>query len=105
MPFNSGGYGGFGNHMPHHASFQSGPVIVNCSELRDRHVGAFVQISGRLSSIRAGRFAELRDMHGVTQLIATDDVGESLEFVKFLKLTPIIAFRNNLCCKNCNNYL
>lgn len=51
-----------------------GPIIVNCGELRDRHHGCLVEIYGRVSKQRMGRFIELKDQNGVTQLVAPDSV-------------------------------
>lgn len=51
----------------------SGPMIVNCGELRERHRGAYIEIHGKVNKVRMGRFMELKDSNGVTQLIAPDD--------------------------------
>lgn len=50
------------------------PAIVNCGELRGYHRGAHVEIQGRVSKVRMGRFVELRDAHGATQLVAPESV-------------------------------
>lgn len=51
----------------------SGPMIVNCGELRERHRGAYIEIYGRVNKVRMGRFVELKDTNGVTQLIVPED--------------------------------
>lgn len=50
------------------------PRITNCGELRDHHHGAVVEMDGKVNRSRLGRFIELKDQYGVTQLVAPIDV-------------------------------
>jgi hypothetical protein len=55
---------------------------VNCGELRAKDEGVRIKIAGKvIKRPRAGRFLEIKDMRGCTQLVATDDKPEIL--VKF----------------------
>lgn len=71
---NDSGYGNNSNIFPIMTPPPppSGPMIVNCGELWERHQGAFIEIRGRVNKVRNGRFIELKDSNGVTQLIAPD---------------------------------
>ncbi|CRL01516.1 CLUMA_CG014188, isoform A [Clunio marinus] len=55
---------------------------INCGEVRPKDEGARVKISGKVvKRPRTGRFLEIRDCKGSTQLVATDDKPEiSLKF-------------------------
>lgn len=72
---NDSGYGNNSNIFPILAPPPppSGPMIVNCGELRERHRGAYIEIYGRVNKVRMGRFVELKDSNGVTQLIVPED--------------------------------
>lgn len=48
---------------------------IHCGEIRPRNDGDRVKISGKVAKRqRSGRFLEIKDMKGCTQLVATDDV-------------------------------
>lgn len=50
---------------------------VNCGEVRPKDEGSRVKISGKVvKRPRSGRFLELKDMRGCTQLVASDDKPE-----------------------------
>lgn len=50
---------------------------VNCGEVRPKDEGTRVRISGKvIKRPRSGRFLEVRDMRGSTQLVACDDKPE-----------------------------
>lgn len=49
------------------------PLIVASGELRAAHCGKFVEITGQYVKKRIGRFAELRDRYGATQLVISED--------------------------------
>ena len=49
------------------------PLVVNCGELRPVHEGKYVEMTGKFIKKRIGRFAELRDRNGATQLVISDD--------------------------------
>lgn len=51
-----------------------GPVRMTCGELRERHVGRSVELVGRVQQHRQGRFVQLRDGHGSTQLVVPEHV-------------------------------
>lgn len=72
---NDSGYGNNSNIFPILAPPPppSGPMIVNCGELRERHRGAYIEIYGRVNKVRMGKFVELKDTNGVTQLIVPED--------------------------------
>lgn len=46
----------------------------NCGELRDHHNGMIVEMDGKVIRTRLGRFIELKDQFGVTQLVAPVEV-------------------------------
>lgn len=46
---------------------------INCGEARPRDEGTRVKISGKVTKRRAGRFLDIKDVKGCTQLVATDD--------------------------------
>ncbi|XP_037926871.1 aspartate--tRNA ligase, mitochondrial isoform X1 [Hermetia illucens] len=50
------------------------PVMVNCGELRAEHQGQYVEMTGRLGKKRISRFAEIRDRHGITQLLINEEM-------------------------------
>lgn len=52
--------------------------IMNCGELREHHHGAFVEMDGKVNRTRMGRFIELKDQYGVTQLVAPIDVSSTI---------------------------
>jgi hypothetical protein len=55
---------------------------VNCGELRAKDDGVRIKISGKVvRRPRSGRFLEIKDLKGCTQLVATDDKPEM--FVRF----------------------
>ncbi|XP_055859210.1 aspartate--tRNA ligase, mitochondrial isoform X2 [Episyrphus balteatus] len=49
------------------------PLVVNCGELRPVHEGKYVEMTGKFIKKRIGRFGELRDRNGATQLVISDD--------------------------------
>lgn len=50
---------------------------VNCGEIRDKDDGIRVKISGKVvKRPRSGRFLEVKDFSGCTQLVAMDDKPE-----------------------------
>lgn len=50
---------------------------VNCGEIRPKDEGVRVKISGKVvKRPRTGRFLEIKDVKGCTQLVATDDKPE-----------------------------
>lgn len=50
------------------------PRRMNCGELRDHHDGTFVEMHGKVNRSRLGRFIELKDQYGITQLVAPMEV-------------------------------
>lgn len=46
----------------------------NCGELRDHHNGMIVEMDGKVIRTRLGRFIELKDQYGITQLVAPVEV-------------------------------
>lgn len=50
------------------------PRRMNCGELREHHNGTQVELHGRVNRSRLGRFIELKDQHGVIQLVAPVEV-------------------------------
>jgi hypothetical protein len=66
------------NQMPN--SIQQIPktiYTVNCGEIRPKDDGTRVKISGKVvKRPRTGRFLEIKDIKGCTQLVATDDKPE-----------------------------
>ena len=73
-------------------SFQSQQIPhtifnVNCGEIRAKDEGVRVKIAGKVSKRpRTGRFLEIKDVRGCTQLVATDDRPEIQ--VKFQSIPP-----------------
>lgn len=50
---------------------------IHCGEIRPKDEGVRVKISGKVvKRPRTGRFLEIKDMKGCTQLVATDDKPE-----------------------------
>lgn len=58
-------------------TFQQIPTTVftvTCGEVRPKDEGTRVKIAGKVvKRPRTGRFLEIKDLHGCTQLVATDD--------------------------------
>lgn len=50
------------------------PCKMNCGELRAHHNGTIVELQGRVNRLRLARFIELKDQHGIVQLVAPNDV-------------------------------
>lgn len=59
-----------------------GPMRVTCGELREKHVGRTVELVGRVQQHRQGRFVQLRDGHGSTQLVVPEHVCRTLIFFR-----------------------
>lgn len=76
----SGLFGPFGYDFlpPLPNSLPPPPLVMNCGELREQHHGAIVELDGKVNKSRLGRFIELKDQHGVTQLVAPPDVCDLL---------------------------
>lgn len=67
------------NHMTPLNSYNQMPNIheINCGEVRPRDEGSRVKISGKVvKRPNTGRFLEIKDIKGSTQLVATDDKPE-----------------------------
>lgn len=47
---------------------------MNCGELRHHHDGTFVEMNGKVHRSRLGRFIELKDQYGITQIVAPMEV-------------------------------
>ena len=67
-------------HQASNELFQQIPKTVftiHCGEIRPRDEGTRVRISGKVGKRpRSGRFLEIKDLKGCTQLVATDDKPE-----------------------------
>lgn len=50
------------------------PIVMNCGEIREHHHGSVVEMDGKVNRTRMGRFIELKDQYGITQLVAPLDV-------------------------------
>lgn len=98
------------NQIPHTV------FTVNCGEIRPKDEGTRVKISGKVvKRPRTGRFLEIKDMKGSTQLVATDDKPEIghkfqaiptdsyIEVIGTVQLRPV-NFINNVSIHDQNAY-
>lgn len=73
------------------------PVTFNCGALREFHHGTLVEMHGRVARLRMGRFIELRDLNGCTQLVVQDSestMGKRLSKMPIDSMISILGYVN-----------
>jgi hypothetical protein len=85
---------------------------VHCGEIRPRDEGTKVQISGKVvKRPRTGRFLEIKDLKGCTQLVATDDkpeIGQKFQAIPadaYVEVIGIVQLRPSNFINNVSRYL
>jgi aspartyl-tRNA synthetase len=82
---------------------------VHCGEIRPKDEGTRVKISGKVvKRPRTGRFLEIRDVKGSTQLVATDDkpeIGSKFQTIppdSYVSVIGVVQLRPNNFVNNVN---